>query len=64
MGIAFPGVRELAEFTNRRKIIKKISVLLQPPLNFEYGLENVDVAPVWYSWIGAAEKISFLTNKP
>ncbi|MED9799907.1 MAG: nucleotide-binding protein [Prevotella sp.] len=58
MAAAFPGVRGVVEFTNRRKIINCLSVLLQSPLNFEHGLERADIDPVWFLRDGATENIS------
>lgn len=57
MAEAFPGVRGVCEFTDRKEIIKRLSVLLQAPLNFEHGLEKADTDPIWYFRGGSAENI-------
>ena len=58
MAAAFPGVRGVAEFTDKRQIIRCLSILLQSPLRFEHGLEKADTDPVWLFRDGAAENIS------
>lgn len=57
MAEAFPGVRGVREFTNRREIIKRLSILLQAPLKFEHGLDRADTDPVWFFRAGSAEDI-------
>lgn len=57
MAEAFPGVRGVREFTNRKEIIKCLSILLQHPLKFEHGLDKADSDPVWFFRAGAAEDI-------
>lgn len=59
MAAAFPGVRGVCEFTNRKEIIKRLSVLLQSPLKFEHGLDKADTDPVWWFRAGSAEDIQF-----
>lgn len=58
MAAAFPGVRGVVEFTNRRDIIKCLSILLQSPLKFGHGLEEADIDPVWFFRSGATENIT------
>lgn len=58
MAAAFPGVRGVAEFMNRRQIIRCLSVLLQSPLRFEHGLERADTDPVWFFRDGTTDNIS------
>lgn len=58
MAAAFPGVRGVAEFTDKRQIIRCLSILLQSPLRFEHGLEKADTDPMWLFRDGAAENIS------
>ena len=57
MAAAFPGVRGVVEFTDRKEIIKRLSVLLQYPLKFEHGLDGTSSDPVWYFRAGSAEDI-------
>ena len=57
MAEAFPGVRGVCEFTNRKDIIKRLSILLQFPLKFEHGLDKADTDPVWFFRAGATEDI-------
>lgn len=57
MAEAFPGVRGVCEFTNRKQIIKRLSILLQRPLKFEHGLDKADTDPVWFFRAGSAEDI-------
>ena len=61
MAEAFPGVRGVCEFSDRKEINKRLSILLQAPLKFEQGLDRADTDPVWFFRAGAAEDIqSFL----
>lgn len=61
MAEAFPGVRGVREFSDRKEINKHLSILLQAPLKFEQGLDKADADPVWFFRAGAAEDIlSFL----
>jgi len=61
MAVAFPGVRGVCEFSDRKEINKLLSILLQAPLKFEQGLDKADTDPVWFFRAGAAEDIkSFL----
>lgn len=61
MAEAFPGVRGVREFSDRKEINKRLSILLQAPLKFEQGLDKADTDPVWFFRAGAAEEIlSFL----
>lgn len=61
MAEAFPGVRGVCEFSDRKEINKRLSILLQAPLKFEQGLDSADTDPVWFFRAGAAEDIkSFL----
>lgn len=57
MARAFPGVRGICEFTDRKEIIKRLSILLQSPLKFEQGLDKADTDPVWVFRAGATENI-------
>ena len=61
MAEAFPGVRGVCEFRDRKEINKRLSILLQAPLKFEQGLDRADTDPIWFFRAGAAEDIqSFL----
>lgn len=61
MAEAFPGVLGVCEFSDRKEINKRLSILLQAPLKFEQGLDRADTDPVWFFRAGAAEDIqSFL----
>lgn len=61
MAEAFPGVRGVCEFSDRKEINKRLSILLQAPLKFEQGLDRADTDPVWFFRAGTAEAIqSFL----
>ena len=61
MAEAFPGVRGVCEFSDRKEINKRLSILLQAPLKFDQGLDRADTDPVWFFRAGAAEDIkSFL----
>ena len=61
MAEAFPGVRGVCEFSDRKEINKRLSILLQAPLKFEQGLDRADTDPVWFFRAGAAKDIqSFL----
>lgn len=61
MAEAFPGVRGVCEFSDRKEINKRLSILLQAPLKFEQGLDRADTDPVWFFRAGEAEDIrSFL----
>ena len=61
MAEAFPGVRGVCEFSDRKEINKRLSILLQAPLKFEQGLDRADTDPIWFFRAGAAEDIqSFL----
>lgn len=61
MAEAFPGVRGVCKFSDRKEINKRLSILLQAPLKFEQGLDRADTDPVWFFRAGAAEDIqSFL----
>ena len=61
MAEAFPGVRGVCEFSDRKEINKRLSILLQAPVKFEQGLDRADTDPVWFFRAGAAEDIqSFL----
>ena len=61
MAEAFPGVRGVCEFSDRKEINKRLSILLQAPSKFEQGLDRADTDPVWFFRAGAAEDIqSFL----
>lgn len=61
MAETFPGVRGVCEFSDRKEINKRLSILLQAPLKFEQGLDRADTDPVWFFRAGAAEDIqSFL----
>ena len=61
MAEAFPGVCGVCEFSDRKEINKRLSILLQAPLKFEQGLDRADTDPVWFFRAGAAEDIkSFL----
>lgn len=57
MAEAFPGVRGVCEFSDRKEINKRLSILLQAPLKFEQGLDRADTDPVWFFRAGAAEDI-------
>lgn len=61
MAEAFPGVRGVCEFSDRKEINKRLSILLQAPLKFEQGLDRADTDPAWFFRAGEAEDIrSFL----
>lgn len=57
MAAAFPGERDVVEFTNRQEIIKRLSILLQGPLQFEQGLKDADTDPIWLFRAGATEHV-------
>lgn len=57
MAEAFPGVRGVCEFSDRKEINKRLSILLQAPLKFEQGLDRADTDPIWFFRAGAAEDI-------
>lgn len=57
MAAAFPGERGVVEFTERKEIIKRLSILLQYPLHFEHGLKEADVDPIWTFRAGSSEDI-------
>lgn len=58
MAEAFPGERDVVEFTNKKEIIKRLSWLLQSPMSFAPGLENASSEPVWIFRAGATEAIT------
>ena len=62
MAAAFPGERGVVEFTNRKEIIKRLSILLQQPLRFQHGLKGADTDPIWTFRAGSSEYIQSFAN--
>jgi len=58
MAAAFPGVRGLEEFTSKKEIHSRLSILLAEPLKFQEGYEHACTVPVWWFRCGSAMDIS------
>jgi len=45
---AFPGIRELTWFSNPKDAIRRLEILLRPPLKFHSVFKGFDSDPIWW----------------
>lgn len=60
MASAFPGIREVTWFNNSKTALRRLEILLKPPLNFRDGSLEYETDPIWWFRGGSASHIEKL----